>query len=148
MAEHGEAPIRAVKMGTTVAPNSLLERKGEPVVLAITRGFGDALRIGYQSRPHIFARNIVLPEPLYGHVVEVDERVTVAGEVLRPLDTENARGDLQSAFDQGYRAIAIVLMHGWRWTVHEAALAEMAKEIDRKSTRLNSSTNAQLVCRL
>src|SRR3546814_17086963 len=116
MAEHGEAPIRAVKMGTTVAPNSLLERKGEPVVLAITRGFGDALRIGYQSRPHIFARNIVLPEPLYGHVVEVDERVTVAGEVLRPLDTENARGDLQSAFEQGYRAIAIVLMNGWRWT--------------------------------
>src|SRR3546814_12162878 len=77
----------------------------------------------------IFARNIVLPEPLYGHVVEVDERVTVAGEVLRPLDTENARGDLQSAFDQGYRAIAIVLMHGWRWTVHEAALAELAKEL-------------------
>src|SRR3546814_18282417 len=85
----------------------------------------------------IFARNIVLPEPLYGHVVEVDERVTVAGEVLRPLDTENALAALQSAFDQGYRAIAIVLMHGWSWTVHEAAPDERAKDIGytQRSTR-------------
>ena len=129
MAEHGEAPIRAVKMGTTVATNALLERKGEPVVLAITRGLGDALRIGYQARPRIFARNIVLPEPLYGHVVEVEERVTAAGEVLRPLDEPAARADLQAAYDRGYRAIAIVLMHGWRWTAHEAALAEVARQI-------------------
>ncbi|PWG02355.1 hydantoinase B/oxoprolinase family protein [Sphingosinicella humi] len=133
LGEHGPgfsgASIRAVKMGTTVATNALLERKGEPVVLAITRGFGDALRIGYQSRPHIFARNIVLPEPLYSHVVEADERVTAAGEVLRPLDEARAQADLQAAFAQGYRAIAIVLMHGWRWTAHEAALAEMAREI-------------------
>ncbi|HEX8256128.1 MAG TPA: hydantoinase/oxoprolinase family protein, partial [Allosphingosinicella sp.] len=129
MAEHGEAPIASVKMGTTVATNALLERKGEPVVLAITRGFGDALRIGYQARPHIFARNIVLPEPLYGHVVEVHERVTAEGDILRPLDLDAAREQLRSAFHQGYRAIAIVLMHGWRWTEHEAALAEAAGAI-------------------
>ena len=129
MAEHGEAPIEAVKMGTTVATNALLERKGERVVLAITRGFADALRIGYQARPDIFARNIVLPEPLYSHVVEIDERVTAEGEVLRPLDLEKAREQLRTAFAQGYRAIAIVLMHGWRWTEHEAALADLAREI-------------------
>ena len=78
-------------MGTTVATNALLERKGEPVVLAITAGFGDALRIGYQARPDIFARRIVLPEPLYGHVVEIDERVTADGEVLRAARREAAR---------------------------------------------------------
>jgi 5-oxoprolinase (ATP-hydrolysing) len=129
MAEHGEAPIAAVKMGSTVATNALLERKGEPLVLAITAGLGDALRIGYQSRPDIFARRIVLPEALYGRVVEIDERVTADGEVLRRLDLTRARFDLQSAFDEGRRAIAIVLMHGWRWTDHEAALARVAREI-------------------
>ena len=129
LAGHGGGDIGSVKMGTTVATNALLERKGEPVALAITRGFGDALRIGYQARPDIFARRIVLPEPLYGQVVEVDERVRVDGHVLRPLDAAAARADLQQAFDRGYRAIAIVLMHGWRWTAHEAALAQMAREI-------------------
>jgi 5-oxoprolinase (ATP-hydrolysing) len=129
LAEHGEVPIESVKMGTTVATNALLERKGEPVVLAITSGFGDALRIGYQARPHIFARNIILPEPLYSHVVEIDERVTAEGEVLRPLDLDGARAGLQQAFDQGFRAVAIVLTHGWRWTEHEAAVADMAADI-------------------
>ena len=129
IAEHGDAPIEAVKMGTTVATNALLERKGEPVVLAITRGLGDALRIGYQARPNIFARNIVLPEPLYDHVIEVDERMSAEGEILRPLDLEAARRDLQSAFDSGFRAVAIVLMHGWRWTAHEAAVAGLARAI-------------------
>jgi 5-oxoprolinase (ATP-hydrolysing) len=123
------APIEVVKMGTTVATNALLERKGEPVLLAITRGFGDALRIGYQARPDIFARNIILPEPLYDQVVEVDERVTAEGEVLRPLDLEAAGEQLRQAFAAGYRAIAIVLMHGWRWTAHESALASLAAEI-------------------
>jgi 5-oxoprolinase (ATP-hydrolysing) len=118
-----------VKMGTTVATNALLERKGEPLVLAVTKGFGDSLRIGYQARPDIFARRIVLPEALYGHVVEVDERVTAEGEVLRPIDLELARLDLESAFNAGYRAVAIVLMHGWRWTAHEAALEALAREI-------------------
>ncbi|WP_324749124.1 hydantoinase B/oxoprolinase family protein [Sphingomonas sp. LY54] len=129
LAECGAAPIRSVKMGTTVATNALLERKGEPVALAITRGFGDALRIGYQARPDIFARAIVLPEPLYGHVVEIDERVTAGGEVVRPLDEAKARADLQAAYAAGYRALAIVLMHGWRWTDHEAAVAEIARDI-------------------
>ncbi|MEA3032932.1 MAG: hypothetical protein QOH86_948, partial [Sphingomonadales bacterium] len=127
-AAHGEAPLEAVKMGTTVATNALLERKGEKLVLAITRGFGDALRIGYQARPDIFAREIVLPEALYTKVIEVDERVTAEGEVLRPLDLDRARAALEAAYREGYRALAVVLVHGWRWTAHEAALAQAARE--------------------
>jgi 5-oxoprolinase (ATP-hydrolysing) len=129
LAEQGGGEVASVKMGTTVATNALLERKGERVVLAITRGFGDALRIGYQARPDIFARRIVLPEPLYEHVVEVDERVGADGAVLRPLDLAGACAGLQAAFDRGYRALAIVFMHGWRWTAHEAAVAEAARVI-------------------
>ncbi|HEX8126902.1 MAG TPA: hydantoinase/oxoprolinase family protein, partial [Allosphingosinicella sp.] len=129
IAEHGDAPLEAVKMGTTVATNALLERKGERLVLAITAGFGDALRIGYQARPDIFARRIILPEALYDHVVEIEERVTAEGEVLRPIDLEGARASLTSAYQAGYRAIAIVLVHGWRWTAHESALAAVAEEI-------------------
>ena len=86
--------IAAVKMGTTVATNALLERKGEPTVLAVTRGFGDALRIAYQARPRIFDRHIVLPEMLYSEVIEIDERVSAHGEVLRPLDVNAARAAL------------------------------------------------------
>jgi 5-oxoprolinase (ATP-hydrolysing) len=129
IAEHGDPRIDSVKMGTTVVTNALLERKGEPVLLAITSGFGDALRIGYQARPNIFARNVVLPEPLYSRVAEIDERVTAEGEVLRPLNVEAARADLHRAYESGLRAIAIVLMHGWRWTAHEAAVAEIARDI-------------------
>ena len=129
LAEAGGGEIAAVKMGTTVATNALLERKGEPVALAITAGLGDALRIGHQARPEIFALDIRLPEPLYSRVVEVDERVTAEGEVLRPLDTAAARAALQAAYDEGFRALAIVLMHGWRWSAHEAALAAMARGI-------------------
>jgi len=129
LAEAGGGRIGAVKMGTTVATNALLERKGESVALAITAGLGDALRIGYQARPDIFARRIVLPEPLYDHVIEVDERMTAEGEVLRRLDLPAARAALQAVHDAGVRALAIVLMHGWRWTAHEAALAETARAI-------------------
>ncbi|HEX8570819.1 MAG TPA: hydantoinase/oxoprolinase family protein, partial [Caulobacteraceae bacterium] len=121
--------LDAVKMGTTVATNALLERKGEPTVLAITRGFGDALRIGWQSRPDIFARRIVLPEPLYGRVVEIDERVTAGGEVLRPLDEAAARESLATAYAEGFRSVAIVLMHGFRWSTHERRVAEIAREV-------------------
>ncbi|MEA3061322.1 MAG: hypothetical protein QOJ94_1103, partial [Sphingomonadales bacterium] len=128
-AEQDDAPLGDVKMGTTVATNALLERKGEKLALAITRGFGDALRIGYQARPDIFARRIVLPEALYTKVIEVDERVTAEGEVLRPLDLDRARADLEAAHRDGCRAVAIVLMHGWRWTEHEAALAALAREL-------------------
>ncbi len=121
--------IEAVKMGTTVATNSLLERKGERTVLAITRGFRDALRIAYQNRPRIFDRHIVLPELLHSSVVEIDERVGAHGEVLQPLDEAGARGGLQAAYDAGYRSAAIVLMHGYRYTRHEARVAAIAREI-------------------
>jgi 5-oxoprolinase (ATP-hydrolysing) len=121
--------IEAVKMGTTVATNALLERKGERTVLAITRGFRDALRIAYQNRPRIFDRHIVLPELLYSSVVEIDERVGAHGEVLQPLDETAARAGLQAAYDAGYRSAAIVLMHGYRYTRHEARVAAIAREI-------------------
>jgi len=127
MARYGAGPIAAVKMGTTVATNALLERKGEPTVLAITKGHADALRIGYQARPKLFARHIVLPEPLYGHVVEIAERVTAEGEVILELNEERARAELSNAFTAGYRALAIVLMHGYRFPEHENRIAAIAR---------------------
>jgi 5-oxoprolinase (ATP-hydrolysing) len=123
------AAIEAVKMGTTVATNALLERKGEPTVLAITRGFRDALRIAYQNRPRLFDRHIVLPELLYRRVIEIDERIGAHGEVVRALDEAGARQALQDAFDAGLRSLAIVFMHGYRHTQHEAAVARIAREI-------------------
>ena len=107
------ATIEAVKMGTTVATNALLERKGDRTVLFITRGLRDQLRIGYQNRPRIFDRHIVLPELLYSDVVEVDERMGAHGEMVRALDVDKTRADLAAAYDRGFRAIAIVLMHGY-----------------------------------
>ncbi|TGV07034.1 5-oxoprolinase [Alcaligenaceae bacterium 429] len=121
--------IEAVKMGTTVATNALLERKGEPTVLFTTRGFKDALRIGYQARPRIFDRQIHLPELLYQHVVEVDERIRADGTVEKALDKDAVRAQLQEAYDAGYRALAIVLMHGYRYTQHEQIIAELAREM-------------------
>ncbi|WNO52913.1 hydantoinase B/oxoprolinase family protein [Stakelama saccharophila] len=121
--------VAAVKMGTTVATNALLEHKGEPTLLAITKGFGDALRIGYQDRPDLFAREIRLPDQAYDRVVEIDERVTADGEVLTPLDEDAARADLQRAYDAGLRSIAIVLMHGYRYTDHEKRLEGIARDI-------------------
>lgn len=123
------AQIGAVKMGTTVATNALLERKGDRTVLAITRGFRDALRIGYQARPRLFDRHIVLPELLYEKVVEIDERVNARDEILVPFDAAGARASLQAAFDDGIRAVAIAFMHGYRVPAHEAACAEIAREI-------------------
>jgi 5-oxoprolinase (ATP-hydrolysing) len=120
--------VAAVKMGTTLATNALLERKGDATALFITRGFRDQLRIGYQNRPRIFDRRIVLPEPLYQAVYEVGERVTARGEVLQPLDEAQARRDLADALHNGCRAVAIVLMHGYRHTAHERRLAELARE--------------------
>ena len=131
MIRHGDrgGAIAEVKLGTTVATNALLERKGEPTVLAITRGLGDLLRIGHQARPRLFDRNIRLPEPLYERVVEIDERLMADGSVLRPLDLAAARRDLAEAFARGFRALAIVLMHAWRNPAHEAALEAVAREI-------------------
>jgi 5-oxoprolinase (ATP-hydrolysing) len=124
----GPLPPAELRLGTTVATNALLEREGEPVLLAITRGFGDALRIGTQERPDIFARKIVLPEPLYAGVAEIDERLSASGDVLRPLDEPAARAALQEGFNRGLRAVAIVLMHGYRFPAHEAALVRIARE--------------------
>jgi len=121
--------VAEIRMGTTVATNALLERKGEPVVLAITRGFGDALRIGWQSRPDLFARQIVLNDQLSDRVVEMDERVRADGGLDRALDEDRARADLMAARAAGFRAIAIVLVHGWRFTDHERRLAAIAREI-------------------
>ncbi|MGZ5088690.1 MAG: hydantoinase B/oxoprolinase family protein [Usitatibacter sp.] len=120
--------IEAVKMGTTVATNALLERKGEPTVLFITKGFRDQLRIAYQNRPRIFDRNIRLPELLYAKVVEVDERVGARGEVITPLDEAAVRRDLERAFAEGYRSLAVVLMHGYRYGAHEARVASLARQ--------------------
>ncbi len=125
----GPLPPADIRIGTTVATNALLERKGEPVLLAITRGFGDALAIGTQERPEIFARKIVKPEPLPAEVLEVDERVGADGTVHHALDEEAARVAMQAAFDRGLRAIAIVLMHGWKFTAHEEKLARMAADV-------------------
>ena len=123
------ALIEAVKMGTTVATNALLERKGEPTALAITRGFRDALRIAYQNRPRLFERHIVLPELLYRQVIEIDERIGAHGEVLLELDAAGARAGLEAAYATGLRSLAIVFMHGYRYTRHEAAVAELARAI-------------------
>jgi len=125
----GPLPSAELRLGTTVATNALLERKGEPVLLVVTRGFGDALAIGTQERPDIFARHIVLPEPLHAEVLEVEERIAASGETLVPLNEAAARAGLQAAYDKGLRAVAVVLMHGYRYTAHEAALAAIAGEI-------------------
>lgn len=122
------ASIDAVKMGTTVATNALLERKGEPVVFTVTQGHGDILEIGYQNRPRLFDRHIKKTRPLYSEVIEIDERVTAEGEVIRPLDLDKARADFAAAYRRGFRAIAIALMHGYRHTAHEEALADLARE--------------------
>ncbi len=119
--------IEAVKMGTTVATNALLERKGEPTVLFITRGFRDQLRIAYQNRPRLFERHIRLPELLYRRVVEVGERISAQGDVLVPLDEARVKQALADAYAEGFRAVAIVFMHAWRYPRHEARTAEFAR---------------------
>ena len=124
-----EEAIHTVKMGTTVATNALLERKGERTLLLITKGFRDALRIGYQNRPDLFARNIVLPELLYERVVEVEERLSADGKVLIKLDLDKAREALQKAHIDGIQSVAVVLVHGYRYHDHEVAVATLAREI-------------------
>ena len=121
--------IEAVKMGTTVATNALLERKGENTLLAITRGFSDQLRIAYQNRPRIFDREIRLPELLYREVIEINERIGAHGEIVMPLDELHTRDALKASRDKGFEAIAIVLMHGYRYTEHEHRVAGIAREV-------------------
>jgi 5-oxoprolinase (ATP-hydrolysing) len=129
--EHGAglSDIAAIKMGTTVATNALLERKGAKVVLVVTEGFADLLEIGVQARPEIFARHIVKPHLLQSRVIEARERVTAEGEVLTPLDEAQVRKDLQAAFADGIRSCAISCLHGWAYLAHEQRIAEIAREI-------------------
>ncbi|ORT55113.1 hydantoinase B/oxoprolinase family protein [Streptomyces sp. CB03238] len=119
--------VASVKMGTTVATNALLERRGEPTVLVITAGFRDALRIAYQNRPRIFDRRILLPEAVYDRVVEVPERIDAHGTVVRPLDPGAVEDRLKAAHGDGFRSAAIVLMHGYRHPGHELRVAEAAR---------------------
>jgi 5-oxoprolinase (ATP-hydrolysing) len=121
--------IGAVRLGTTVATNALLERTGERCVLVITAGFGDALRIAYQNRPRIFDRQIVLPELLYERVIEAAERVSAHGEILMPLQQDAVARDLSAAYADGFRSVAVLCMHGYRYPEHEARIGQLAREI-------------------
>ncbi|WP_150134960.1 hydantoinase B/oxoprolinase family protein [Streptomyces hyaluromycini] len=134
-------PVDAVRMGTTVATNALLERKGERTLLVITRGFRDALRIAYQNRPRIFARRIELPELLYERVVEADERVAADGTVLRAPDLEALAGPLQEAYDDGIRAVAVVCMHSHLYPAHEQAIGELAARTGFPQISLSSEVS-------
>ncbi len=120
--------VRAVKMGTTVATNALLERKGDRTALVVTAGLADQLRIAYQNRPNLFDREIVLPEMLYERVIEAEERVRADGTVEKPLDEAALRAALGAAKADGIDAVAIVFVHGWRHTAHETRAAEIARE--------------------
>ena len=133
--------IDAVKMGTTVATNALLERKGDRTLLLITRGFADLLRIGYQTRPTLFDLNIELPELLYERVIEVTERVDAAGEIVTPLDESTLRSELQRAYDDGIRSVAIALMHGYLMPKHEQRLAELAHETGFTQVSVSNKTS-------
>ena len=141
--------VDAVKMGTTVATNALLERKGDRTVLVVNRGFRDALRIGYQTRPRLFDLRIVLPEMLYERVSEVDARVGADGTVITILDPASAEAELRAAHAEGIRSAAIVLMHGYRFPEHELALARLAREIGftQVSTSYGTSPLMKLVGR-
>ncbi len=121
--------VRDIRMGTTVATNALLERRGEPTVLVITAGFADAIRIGTQQRPDIFALAIELPEMLYVRTIEAHERVGSGGEVLVPLDRERLRRDLADARESGLTSVAIVFLHGYRYPRHELDAAALAASL-------------------
>ncbi|TAG03639.1 MAG: DUF559 domain-containing protein [Betaproteobacteria bacterium] len=121
--------VEAVKMGTTVATNALLERKGERTLLVVTKGFRDQLRIAYQDRPKLFVRKIELPKLLYEDVIEVDERIDAGGQVIKVIDSIKAKNDLKALFIKGYRSVAICLMHGYRFTQHEQVLQQIAKAV-------------------
>lgn len=134
-------PVEAVRMGTTVATNALLERTGEPTLLIITRGFRDALRIAYQNRPRIFARRIDLPEQLYARVIEADERVATDGTVLRTPDLDALAPALQEAYDDGIRAVAVVCLHSHLHPAHERAIGELAARTGFPQISLSSEVS-------
>ena len=122
-----EATIDAVKMDTTVATNALLERKGDRTVLLITQRLGDLLRIGYQNRPKLFELNIILPELLYEQALEVTERIASDGEVLTPLDEVQVLQSLKTAFQDGFRSVAVAFMHGYKFHDHELRVGQLAR---------------------
>ena len=123
-----DGTIDAVKMGTTVATNALLERKGDRTVLLITKGMRDLLRIGYQNRPRLFDLHIVLPELLYEDVIEVEERLDASGQIVTPLNLRQVKAALAGAYDRGYRSAAVALMHGYRFHAYEKKIAELARQ--------------------
>ena len=141
--------IGAVKMGTTVATNALLERKGERTLLLITKGMRDLLRIGFQNRPKLFDLNIELPELLYEDVIEVEERISADGDVIFPLDTKETRAALSRAYGQGYRSVAVALMHSYRFSDHEKQIGDMARQtgFDQVSLSHEASPLIKLVSR-
>ncbi|MFB7780474.1 hydantoinase B/oxoprolinase family protein [Streptomyces bauhiniae] len=134
-------PVEAVRMGTTVATNALLERKGERTLLVITRGFRDALRIAYQNRPHLFARHIELPEQLYERVIEVDERIAADGTALRAPDLAALAGELRRAYEDGIRAVAVVCLHSHLHPGHERAVGELAERAGFPQISLSSEVS-------
>ncbi|MBU0745496.1 MAG: hydantoinase B/oxoprolinase family protein [Gammaproteobacteria bacterium] len=136
--------VECVKMGTTVATNALLERKGEPTLLITTKGFKDALRIAYQNRPRLFDRCIVLPELLYERVIEAQERVGAHGDVIEPLDEAHLKERLWAAYDAGLRSAAVVFMHGYRYTAHEEAAARIAREIGFSQVSASHATSPMM----
>jgi len=136
--------VACVKMGTTVATNALLERKGEPTLLVTTKGFRYALRIAYQNRPRLFDRHIVLPELLYERVIEAEERMGAHGDVVQTLDEAHLRERLWAAYDAGLRSVAVVFMHGYRYTAHEARAAELAREIGFSQVSTSHQTSPMM----
>lgn len=138
-----------VKMGTTVATNALLERKGDETLLVATQGFADALRIAYQNRPDLFSLKIKLPEMLYKKVIEAEERISAFGEVLTSLNTVKIKAELQQAYNQGIRSVAIVFMHGYKFQQHELSVKQIAKQIgyEQISTSGETSSLMKLVSR-
>ena len=136
--------VECVKMGTTVATNALLERKGEPTLLVTTRGFRDALRIAYQNRPRLFDRNIVLPELLYSAVIEAQERVGANGDIVTPLDESLLKSELTAQYLKGLRSVSIVLMHGYRYTAHELAAERIAREVGFTQISVSHKTSPMM----
>jgi 5-oxoprolinase (ATP-hydrolysing) len=136
--------VECVKMGTTVATNALLERKGEPTLLVTTRGFRDALRIAYQNRPRLFDRNIVLPELLYSAVIEAQERVGADGSIVMPLDETLLKEELSAQYLKGLRTVAICFMHGYRYTAHELTAERIAHEVGFTQISVSHKTSPMM----
>jgi len=138
--------VEVVKMGTTVATNALLERRGEPVLLLVNQGFADALRIGTQARPRLFDLDIQLPDLIYEQVAEIPGRIGADGQEVAPLDETAARRILLEAHGAGIRACAIALMHAWKFPTHEKRLAALAHEIG--FTQISTSHQVSPLLRL